>query len=670
MEILIVGHFLTGQLSRLFLVLGALWTLSGCTGSADSVEPVLSADMSLSGSVGDGPVINADIRVVDANGDLVVETTSNLNAAYQLDIPDGTPLPVIASAAGGTDVVTGRGADFPLQAVAFESGSLTLNMTPYTTLALKIAQCRNDLNPNGVAAAWEILHERLNFGWRRSLVADPMRDAINAGNAATVLLSNEALGELVRRTEIALTNAGVEITAEGVIAQLACDLADEQLDGAGNEVDPRVMTTLVAVAAAVQLEVISGDLHVDGQSAMVLLDDALQLVAPGSNDSVRNVVPPAGLIEQTLDNLALLHSVMADDVLFELHLALSDAGEGTAREAVLQTFNTVVRHEVAAMAGNLALMDQIEVSEMQQQMQESSKASAPVLSFSADAARVTENESVRLSWSSAGTTACRADGDWSGPRAVEGTFDTSGLTERAAFELSCLGLGGSVVEMVVIEVDAVIPPLPEPVPEPEPAPEPEPVPEPEPEPAPEPEPVPEPDPAPEPEPLPEPEPAPQPTLTFSASETVVDSGATTTLNWVATDADSCLASGGWTGERPTTGSEDTAALTENTTFTLDCSGAGGSAMAMIQVDVNGVLALSWVAPTENVDGSELTDLSGYRIYYGQQSRDYSEVVEVTDAAVTSQDVDVISGDYYVAMTALDADGNESGYSNEVLKTSQ
>ena len=72
---------------------------------------------------------------------------------------------------------------------------------------------------------------------------------------------------------------------------------------------------------------------------------------------------------------------------------------------------------------------------------------------------------------------------------------------------------------------------------------------------------------------------------------------------------------------------------------------------------------------QNVDGTPLTDLAGYRIYYGTVSRTYSDMVEVTDPQTTSHTLDLTSGDYYVAMTALDLEGNESAYSNEVLKTS-
>jgi hypothetical protein len=161
---------------------------------------------------------------------------------------------------------------------------------------------------------------------------------------------------------------------------------------------------------------------------------------------------------------------------------------------------------------------------------------------------------------------------------------------------------------------------------------------------------------------------PGPTLAFAASPMVIDEGATTTLSWSTSNADTCTASGGWSGSRDPSGSETVGPLSAGTTYSLSCSGPDGSVLDMISVGVVGPVELSWVAPTENVDGSTLTDLDRYRIYYGGTSRSYSDMIELADSGATSHTLSLASGDYYVAMTALDADGNESAYSNEVLKT--
>jgi len=83
------------------------------------------------------------------------------------------------------------------------------------------------------------------------------------------------------------------------------------------------------------------------------------------------------------------------------------------------------------------------------------------------------------------------------------------------------------------------------------------------------------------------------------------------------------------------------------------------------------MCLDYLLPTENIDGSPLTDLESLRVYYGFASRTYDGFLTVTDLNATSfvAEGGVISipspgpdgGDVTVffAMTALDDDGNES-----------
>ncbi|MEQ8859922.1 MAG: hypothetical protein RIC56_14865 [Pseudomonadales bacterium] len=164
-----------------------------------------------------------------------------------------------------------------------------------------------------------------------------------------------------------------------------------------------------------------------------------------------------------------------------------------------------------------------------------------------------------------------------------------------------------------------------------------------------------------------PAPSSDPSVALSSNEDTVASGETVQLSWSGQNVDSCTASGGWSGTRGVQGSATVGPLNQGTTFSLTCSGSGGNAVAMLSVSVLGVISLSWEPPTENVDGSPLNDLAGYRIYYGTGSRDYSDQVAINSGGVTSQDVVLATGSYYFAMTAMDVDGNESGYSNEVVK---
>ncbi len=88
----------------------------------------------------------------------------------------------------------------------------------------------------------------------------------------------------------------------------------------------------------------------------------------------------------------------------------------------------------------------------------------------------------------------------------------------------------------------------------------------------------------------------------------------------------------------------------------------------------GVLDLAWTEPTTNNDGSQLIDLSSYRIYVGTSSGPcpgpfFMEIPSSTPAPtgmeVTHHLTGLNAGEiYFVQVTAVDASGNESVCSNE------
>jgi len=80
---------------------------------------------------------------------------------------------------------------------------------------------------------------------------------------------------------------------------------------------------------------------------------------------------------------------------------------------------------------------------------------------------------------------------------------------------------------------------------------------------------------------------PTPTLTLSANPTTVASGGQSVLTWASSNASSCTASGGWTGGKSTSGNETVGPLTQTTTYTLTCTGAGGNIARNATVTVPG-----------------------------------------------------------------------------------
>ncbi len=81
----------------------------------------------------------------------------------------------------------------------------------------------------------------------------------------------------------------------------------------------------------------------------------------------------------------------------------------------------------------------------------------------------------------------------------------------------------------------------------------------------------------------------------------------------------------------------------------------------------GDVTLSWTPPAINEDGTYITDLAGYKVYYGTTSGNYSGTIDVGN--MISYHLNDL-GDrltYYFAVTAYDTSGNESQYSNEVSR---
>lgn len=86
----------------------------------------------------------------------------------------------------------------------------------------------------------------------------------------------------------------------------------------------------------------------------------------------------------------------------------------------------------------------------------------------------------------------------------------------------------------------------------------------------------------------------------------------------------------------------------------------------------GAATLSWEIPIENEDGSPLTDLAGYNIYFGLASGLYTNEIRIDNPSISIYVVESLDpGEtYYFAVTAFNENDVESIFSNEVSKTAE
>jgi len=96
------------------------------------------------------------------------------------------------------------------------------------------------------------------------------------------------------------------------------------------------------------------------------------------------------------------------------------------------------------------------------------------------------------------------------------------------------------------------------------------------------------------------------------------------------------------------------------------NGSSSNNSSASETRYSGSVSLSWYAPTRNEDGTPLTDLGGYKIYYGTSSHNYTSHVNV--GLLTSCTISNLpDGMYYFALVAYDRSGNESDYSSELTR---
>ena len=102
-------------------------------------------------------------------------------------------------------------------------------------------------------------------------------------------------------------------------------------------------------------------------------------------------------------------------------------------------------------------------------------------------------------------------------------------------------------------------------------------------------------------------------------------------------------------------------------------GSTNATLAAFSIQVVGTATgsamLSWNPPTQNTDGSPLTNLAGYKIHWGTAQGNYTNSVTLDNPGLSSYVVDQLTpATWYFSLTAVNSAGIESAFSNVASKT--
>ena len=331
----------SSSLGVLVLAVFAL-SLQGCGGGSSdqasgsgSSSTTSSTDIAvdLRGSVGDGPVVGAQLTVTASSGETLQNAVSDQQAGYNIQFKTkGKYYPLLIAATGGTDLVTNRAPDFALTSMATQPGGKAVtNLNPFTTLAIAVAkQMSGGLTDTNVANALTIVVAQFDCGLASLANSGVMSAAIDDSNLAEIVKSSETLSEILRRTNAAMVAARGSSTIDAVINALAADLVDGTLDGQGaaSGTDPEVSAVAAIISAQVLMEAMTNTLQVDGQSATAALDNAINTLASSPMTAPTASVPiTAAMIDRAERGVAAANAISPST---DLQQVLSDLGQLTA----------------------------------------------------------------------------------------------------------------------------------------------------------------------------------------------------------------------------------------------------------------------------------------------------------------------------------------------------
>jgi len=284
--------------------------LTACGGGSGGGSGGSAADnVVISGSVGDGPITGATVTAYNAGGELLASVTSDIYATYQSTIKArGREYPLTLEVSGGIDLVTGDIPDFRLYSVAMGRKEKSVNINPFTTMAVIMARLMpGGVNADNIDTAMSHVTSQLGFGLDLKTIKDPRKVRITDKNVADMVKASEALGEMIRRTRDAVISTGTVVTGDDVMGAIAADMVDGYLDGAGGQgTRPAISAVATVVSGQVLVEALGNNLRVGGVIATDRIDQAIQLthIDVNSDQLTDNVRITTSMLQQTQVALA------------------------------------------------------------------------------------------------------------------------------------------------------------------------------------------------------------------------------------------------------------------------------------------------------------------------------------------------------------------------------
>jgi hypothetical protein len=633
--------------------------LSACLSNGDEDTHwvgKIQSDITISGSVGDGPAINANVRIRSKSGEQLATFKSDASGSYAVDIKvSDKQLPLLVDATGGTDIVTNAAPDFVLLgAVLSASSRVTANVNPFSTFAYEMAADMNGgLTKGNLLAAESIVVSSLNSGLTTLAAQGPMQTPVTAGNVAEMIKSSETLAEIVRRTRDALNAAGRSASGDSVLQALSSDLIDTLIEGNGGpRADSRVAAVANVAMAQVLLEAMMNELHVNGVDATDAMRRAVGQVVPGTvAPTLDQLTTTAGMIDSANAGLAAAYAITGDQTIFDLMQSVAGVQPGMepalVRTLIPANYRSTLNGAVAmAASGDTSVVDTINDVVRSGDTSVGGENRAPTISgqpatsvragsaydftptaSDLDGDALTFSISAQPGWASFDPTSGRL---WGTPSTANAR-SYEGIT----ITVSDGNLSNSVGPFTITVTTANS----------------------------------------------------GPTITGTPATTVT-AGDAYTFTPNASDPDSTVlrfdiaGKPAWadfdvlSGQLSGTPAEAHVGLYQGITIsvtdgTFDASLAPFSIEVLAAGAATGSVTLNWTPPTENEDGTQLMDLAGYRLYWSRNGGAYNPPVTINNPSVTRYFVDNLApGTYEFVATSLNGAGVESRFSNAITKIVQ